>query len=102
MPRQLRFPLPGIPQHVIQSGNDRQACFLQEQDRETYLRLLDEAASDAHCDIHAFVLMTNHVHLLLTPLHAHGVPKMMQHLGRRYVQHINARYRRTAADGVCS
>jgi len=95
MPRQLRFPFPGIPQHLIQRGVDRQACFFLEEDRNTYLHLLGEAASKTGCDIHAYVLMTNHVHLLVTPRCPHGISKMMQHLGGRYVQHINNRHQRT-------
>ena len=95
MPRQLRFPVPGIPQHIIQRGNDRQACFFEDEDRDTCLFLFEEAAADTDCEIHAYVLMTNHVHLLATPRTAHGIPRMMQHLGRRYVQQINACYRRT-------
>ncbi len=65
MPRQRRLDLPGVPQHVIQRGNNRQPCFLREQDYRCYLSQLGEAAGAQGCQIHAYVLMTNHVHLLI-------------------------------------
>ena len=65
MPRQRRLDLPGVPQHVIQRGNNRQPCFLLEQDYRCYLSQLSEAALACGCRIHAYVLMTNHVHLLM-------------------------------------
>lgn len=95
MPRPPRPDLAGVPQHVIQRGNDRQACFFHEDDRLTYLTLLREAALRHGCDVHAYVLMTNHVHLLVTPVEKGAVSRMMQTLGRNYVTHVNARYRRT-------
>ena len=85
MPRQPRYNLPGLPQHVIQRGNNRQAVFFDEGDYRRYLSDLDEIATDTGCSIHAFVLMTNHVHLLVTPGVANGISKLMQGLGRRYV-----------------
>lgn len=95
MARQPRFRLPGYPQHIVQRGNDRQACFLAERDYLFYLRCL-RTASDLHkCDVHAYVLMTNHVHLLVTPSTSDGIPKLMQAVGRRYVKLINSRYQRT-------
>ena len=95
MPRPPRPDLPGIPQYVIQRGNDRQACFFSDDDHQTYLTLLREAAARHDCAVHAYVLMTNHVHLLVSPTAARGVARMMQTLGRGYVGYINARYRRT-------
>ena len=95
MPRQKRFRIPGIPQHVIQRGNDRQACFFDCSDYQSYLSLLDEAAARHRCEVHAYVLMTNHVHLLATPRVPDGISRMMQAIGRRYVQQINALYGRT-------
>lgn len=95
MPRPPRPDLPGVPQHVIQRGNDRQACFFQPNDYLTYLTLLYEASQRHGCAIHAYVLMTNHVHLLVTPGEARAVSCMMQTLGRNYVAHVNVRYRRT-------
>lgn len=95
MPRPPRPDLAKVPQHVIQRGNDRQACFFLDDDCLTYLSLLREAALRHDCAVHAYVLMTNHVHLLVTPAEQSAVSRMMQMLGRNYVAHVNARYRRT-------
>ena len=81
--------------HVIQRGNDRRRIFFAEEDYLEYRTWLAEAARAQGCAIHAYVLMTNHVHLLLTPARAGSLPRMMQSLGRRYVRAINARRRRT-------
>jgi putative transposase len=95
MPRPLRIDLPHIPQHVVQRGNDRQPCFFQPCDRLRYLDDLREISRRAGCAVHAYVLMTNHVHLLLTPSAPGQVGHVMQALGRRYVRYVNDRYRRT-------
>lgn len=95
MARRPRIDLPGIPQHVVQRGNDRQPCFFTDADRHRYLRDLKEIALREHCDVHAYVLMTNHVHLLMTPEHSGQVARVMQALGRSYVRYVNDRYRRT-------
>jgi putative transposase len=95
MARKPRFNLPGIPQHVIQRGNNREPCFFAEEDYRYYLEQLGKAANKMGCAIHAYVLMTNHVHLLVTPLQDYAIPSMMQSLGRRYVRYINHTYRRT-------
>jgi putative transposase len=95
MSRKPRFNLPGVPQHVIQRGNNREPCFYAELDYHRYLEDLHEAAAKNHVAIHAYVLMTNHVHLLATPAQPHGVTHMMQDLGRKYVRYINHCYRRS-------
>jgi len=95
MPRKLRFNLAGIPQHVIQRGNNRQPCFFADEDYHFYRDCLAEAARDFGCAIHAYVLMTNHVHLLVTPNSPPGIARMMQSLGRRYVQYVNYVYKRS-------
>lgn len=95
MPRKTRFNLPGVPQHVIQRGNNREPCFFSESDYRRYLDDLLEAADKYACAIHAYVLMTNHVHLLVTGTEAYGISRMMQALGRRYVGYVNHHYRRT-------
>lgn len=95
MARKPRFNLIGIPQHVIQRGNNRQACFFTEDDYLVYLDSLTECAQRSECEIHAYVLMTNHVHLLATPHAVSGIPAMLQGLGRQYVRYINLEYRRT-------
>jgi putative transposase len=95
MARKPRFILPGHPQHIIQRGLDRQACFFTPADCQLYLELLQEAAASHECHVHAYVLMTNHIHLLVTPQHASGVSFMIQRLAQRYVRTINRTYRRT-------
>ena len=95
MARQPRLDLAGIAQHVVQRGNDRHACFAAPVDYGQYLQELREAAAKHACAVHAYVLMTNHVHLLVTPAEPGAVSRMMQAVGRRYVGSFNARYRRT-------
>ena len=95
MARHPRFVLPGQPQHVIQRGNNRQTIFQAESDYSFYLEKLHKAAEKHECAIHAYVLMTNHVHLLVTPNAENSLGKMMQTLGRYYVQYYNDRYGRT-------
>jgi putative transposase len=95
MPRQPRFFIPDIPQHVIARGVDKQAVFFHQQDYGLYRKALRDSAIDSGCQIHAYVLMTNHVHLLVTPLQDRSLPLMMQAMGRNYVQRLNTRYERT-------
>ena len=95
MPRRPRITLPNVPLHIIQRGNNRQACFHAEQDYLTYLGWLGEYAEESRCAIHAYVLMTNHVHLLLTPEATEAAGNLMKWLGQRYVQYINRKYRRS-------
>lgn len=95
MARLPRLDLPGIPQHIVQRGNDHQPCFAEAGDYLRYRQELREAAAKHGCALHAYVLMTNHVHLLVTPEAAGGASRMMQAIGRRYVGAFNARYRRT-------
>ncbi|MES9857003.1 MAG: transposase [Sedimenticola sp.] len=85
----------GIPQHIIQRGNNRQVCFASEMDFSAYANWLKEAADKHQVDIHAWVLMTNHVHLLATPNRENGISQMMQIVGRQYVRYFNHAYRRT-------
>ena len=95
MARLPRFVIPGQPQHVIQRGNNRQNIFCSDDDYDFYLEKLTDAAEKHQCEIHAYVLMTNHVHLLLTPKTEEGIGKMMQMIGRYYVQYFNKKYKRT-------
>uniref|UniRef100_UPI0040486D3B transposase n=1 Tax=Rheinheimera sp. TaxID=1869214 RepID=UPI0040486D3B len=95
MARLPRLYLPGCAQHVIQRGNNREARFYAEADYKAYLSFLKDAAAKYQVAIHAFVLMTNHVHLLLTPSDEQGVSRMMQAQGRKYVQHFNFTYGRS-------
>ena len=95
MPRRPRILLADHPLHIVQRGINREPCFFADEDYHCYLHWLEEAARDCHCAIHAYVLMTNHVHLLLTPTLAGAPARLMQSLGRRYVQYANRQYRRT-------
>ena len=95
MPRRPRIHIDGIPLHIVQRGHNREACFFCDQDRYAYLGWLSDALQREHCQLHAYVLMTNHVHLLLTPEHAASVPGLIISVGRRYVQYINRSYGRT-------
>ena len=95
MARLKRLCPPGIAQHVIQRGNNRQLCFGCDEDTVFYVHWLKEYAKQFNVQVHAWVLMTNHVHLLATPMEKDGLSKLMQFLGRRYVQYFNRSYRRT-------
>ena len=95
MPRRTRIHIDDLPLHIVQRGHNRAACFFDDQDRLAYLDWLGEALTRERCRLHAYVLMTNHVHLLLTPDEAERVPQVLISVGRRYVQYINATYGRT-------
>ena len=95
MPRRPRIKLADVPQHLVQRGVNREPCFFAEEDCHCYLHWLQEAAADWRCAIHAYALMTNHVHLLVTSQTTEGPAKLMQSLGRRYVQYINRHYKRS-------
>ena len=95
MARLGRYFIDGQAIHLIQRGNNRQAIFHGDDDYRIYRSWLGEAAHAHGCAIHAYVLMTNHVHLLVTPDDKDAVPRMMQVLGRRYVRHFNFCYRRS-------
>jgi putative transposase len=83
--------------HLVQRGINREPCFFAEEDYHCYLHWLQKSAADWGCAIHAYVLMTNHVHLLVTPQRANGPARLMQSIGRRYVQYINRAYRRSGS-----
>lgn len=95
MARLPRYFLPDQPQHVIQRGNNRQPIFFAAEDYARYLGWLAEAATEHGSAVHAYVLMTNHVHLLISPRTAESIPRTLQSLGRRYVRHVNLREQRT-------
>jgi putative transposase len=95
MARLPRLTVPGYPHHIIQRGNNRQAIFSGPADYELLLALIDEHARKQQVAIHAYVLMSNHFHLLATPETAEGIPQMMQAVGRRYVRTYNLRHART-------
>jgi len=95
MTRLPRFILPGQPQHIIIRGNNRNPIFHAEKDYRYYLKKLGEGLAKHGCALHAYVLMTNHVHLLVSPEREQGISKLIQMLGRYYVQYINTVYNRT-------
>jgi putative transposase len=95
MARLPRFFAEGEAQHVIQRGNNREPTFTSEQDFAFYLDCLRRASAEHGLAIHAYVLMTNHVHLLATPEHENSLPKTLQSVGRRYVQYFNYAHRRS-------
>jgi len=95
MPRRPRIGLAGLPLHLIQRGNNRSACFFAEDDYAAYLYWLRRYAEPLGVRLHAYVLMTNHVHLLLSPQRPEDASRLMQALGRRYVRAVNHLYRRS-------
>jgi len=95
MPRPHRIVRSGETLHLVQRGNNRTACFACNEDRAWFTRLLHDVSERTGCAIHAYVLMTNHVHLLLTASEARSPSRMMQALGRRYVRYFNDRFERT-------
>jgi putative transposase len=95
MPRRPRIHLPGLPLHIVQRGHNRDACFFAEDDYLAYRSWLGEALKSSGSQLHAYVLMTNHVHLLVTSPDPKAVSLMVMSLGRRYVQYVNRTYRRT-------
>src|SRR5262245_59953923 len=95
MARSPRLELPNVPLHIVQRGNNRAACFFGDVDRRFYLKCLSEAAVRRGVAVNAYVLMTNHVHLLATPGEAGSVAAMLQDLGRKYVRIFNTIHERT-------
>lgn len=95
MARLPRLTVPGYPHHLIQRGNNRQAIFAANADYEALLAMLDENARKFEVELHAYVLMTNHFHLLATPATVTGLPSLMQAVGRRYVRYFNQRQGRS-------
>lgn len=95
MARQARLVVPGYPHHLIQRGNNRAPIFVDDDDRRRYLTDLAEVVQRHQMALHAYVLMGNHVHLLVTPPTDDALSRMMQDLGRRYVGWFNHKYQRT-------
>jgi putative transposase len=95
MPRRARIIVPGIPIHAIQRGNNRSACFADDEDRSFFLLHLGRLAREENCDVHAYCLMTNHVHLLVTPGREESCARLFRRLGLLYTQFTNRKYRRS-------
>lgn len=100
MPRLARLVIPGVALHVVHRGHDRKDCFRQNTDRLVYLSNLRDLAAHTKCALHAYCLMTNHVHLLLTPSAQDSCARLMRNLGQRYVQYFNRRYDRRERNPV--
>ncbi|KZY33533.1 MULTISPECIES: transposase [unclassified Oleiphilus] len=95
MPRRKRMYLPDVPFHIVQRGNNREACFYSPEDYQFYLHVLGEVLSRYNVALHSYVLMTNHVHLLMTASEQDGISQVMKVLGSRYAQYFNKTYKRT-------
>jgi len=95
MPRQPRVIVSGYPYHIILRGNNKSAIFYNDKDRRFFIECLKKAKEKTHSKIYAYCLMTNHAHFLVEPSRGDGLAEMMQSLGRRYVQYVNSKYKRT-------
>ncbi|WP_101759571.1 transposase [Oceanicoccus sp. KOV_DT_Chl] len=95
MPRKIRMYLPGVPAHIVQRGNNRNACFFSDDDYFYYKHILGEGLRRYGGQLHAYCLMTNHVHLIITPTEKDSISRIIQHTGRQYVQYINKTYQRS-------
>ena len=95
MPRRARMYISGFPYHVVQRGNNREACFFEIEDYQFYLDLLQQLLFRYGVHLHAYVLMTNHVHLLMTPEEKDSISNMTRVLGSRFAQYMNKKYQRT-------
>jgi len=95
MPRRARIVVGGLPVHVVQRGNNRAACFFEDQDRAFYLFHLERLLPRARCALHAYCLMTNHVHLLLTPAAPESCAQLMKDMGQLHTQYVNRQYGRS-------
>jgi putative transposase len=95
MPRHARLRIGGVPFHVIQRGHNRAPCFFSDGDRTFYIDELARQAGRLEVSVHAYVLMTNHVHLLMTAPDPDGIPRLMKSLNQRYVRRVNRKLERT-------
>src|SRR5581483_4040304 len=97
MPRRRRITVPGLPMHIVQRGNNRGPCFFEDADRRFYLHHLARILPEASCELHAYCLMTNHVHLLVTPLASNSCACLMRRLNLLHSQYMNRTYERTGS-----
>jgi len=95
MPRRARLYIPELPYHLVQRGNNREACFFEPDNYQFYLELLKENMQRYGVVLHAYVLMTNHIHLLLTPTETDSISRLMRVVGSRYAYYLNKTYKRT-------
>ena len=99
MPRKPRFFVPGVAAHIVQHGHARNPVFFDNCDYQTYLGLLHNASPRHQCDIHTYALMTNHIHLLVTPSNKDGISRLMQAVNRLYAPYFNFTY--GASGSIC-
>src|SRR5688500_13119076 len=97
MARQRRLLPAGYPVHVVHRAVNRSTCFYRDTDYLSYLHLLAEHGRAFACAVHAYVLMSNHVHVLLTPDDGRGVSLLMKNVAQRYAQYVNRWHERTGA-----
>lgn len=95
MPRRARDYLSGLPYHIVQRGNNREACFIEPENYHYYLELWRQNSKRYGVWVHSYCLMTNHVHFLVTPETAHSISNVMKVVGSRYAQYVNLKHRRT-------
>ena len=95
MPRRARMYLPGYPYHIVQRGNNREACFVEPENYQCYLDLWKVNAKRYGIAVHAYCLMTNHIHFLVTPKHADSISRATSVIGSRYAWYFNKSYQRT-------
>ncbi|VAW51830.1 Transposase and inactivated derivatives [hydrothermal vent metagenome] len=95
MPRRTRMYLPDHSYHIVQRGNNREVCFVEAENYQFYLELWKECSQRYGVDVHAYCLMTNHVHFLLTPKENDSISRVMRVVGSRYAYYYNKRYGRT-------
>lgn len=95
MPRRARNYIPGLPYHIVQRGNNREACFIEPENYQYYLELWRQLSKRYDVRVHAYCLMTNHIHILATPEAKNAISSTMKVVGSRYAQYINLKYRRT-------
>lgn len=95
MPRRPRMYISGMPYHIVQRGNNREPCFFEVEDYQFYMELMRQLLPRYGVHLHAYVLMTNHVHLLMTPDEKESISNLLKVVGSRYAQYINKKYNRT-------
>jgi putative transposase len=95
MPRRARQYIPELPYHIVQRGNNREVCFIEPENYQFYLELWQELSVKYQVAVHAYCLMTNHIHFLVTPAADDSISNTMKTIGSRYAQYINKKYKRT-------
>ena len=95
MPRRARTYIPALPYHIVQRGNNREACFIEPENYQFYLELWKECSIRYGVAVHAYCLMTNHIHFLATPKDEASISNTVKVVGSRYAQYINLKYQRT-------